>query len=285
MYDFLWKPRWIISHVLILVLIVSMIGLGFWQRSRWQEESAKQDRLESRAKADPVPLDRVVQSTDDPGAVSESVDYRRAEVTGTYDTAGEFAVRNRSFDGAPGGWVATPLVQADGTAVIVLRGWVPDESGNPSVPVAGADAPGGTVTVTGTVRRTQERGSVGATDPPTGTLTSLARLDLSRVAKQSAHPLEPVWIQADGSTPPQGDLPRFVDVDLPTPSQNLSYMMQWWIFTLIAIVGYPLVLRRVAHGSDRGDQVPMEDPPERPEPTGRAADAASRSEPPVASGA
>ena len=31
MYRFLYKPKWIVSHVLILGLIVSMILLMFWQ--------------------------------------------------------------------------------------------------------------------------------------------------------------------------------------------------------------------------------------------------------------
>ena len=46
---------------------------------------------------------------------------------GTYDTGAEVLIRNRSLDGAPGYHVVTPLVMADGTAVLVNRGWVPAE--------------------------------------------------------------------------------------------------------------------------------------------------------------
>ena len=48
------------------------------------------------------------------------------------------------------------------------------------------------------------------------------------------------------------------------PSQNFAYMVQWWIFALIAMIGYPLILRRVARNRVREDQVPLDDPPEVP---------------------
>ncbi len=42
-------------------------------------------------------------------------------------------------------------------------------------------------------------------------------------------------------------LPDRVDLAVPSdPSQNFSYMMQWWLFAAIAAVGYLLMLRKVA---------------------------------------
>ena len=206
MYDFLRSPRWIVSHVLILVLIVSMIGLGFWQRARWLEQSAQKDRIESRSVGRPVPLDKVVGRVTDPDKVAESVDYQRVTVTGRYDTANEVAIRNRSLNTAPGVWVLTPLVQADGTAIAVVRGWVPIDAANPKLPFPGATPPSGQVTVTGVVQRTEERGAIGPTDPATGHLDSLARVDLGRLAKQYRTPLEPVWMLLDtqAAAPAQG---------------------------------------------------------------------------------
>jgi hypothetical protein len=46
---------------------------------------------------------------------------------------------------------------------------------------------------------------------------------------------------------------------------HLSYAVQWFIFTVIALVGYPLILRRQASGRDRStDEWPLVDnsPPE-----------------------
>jgi cytochrome oxidase assembly protein ShyY1 len=268
MYDFLRRPAWIVSHVLIGLLILAMIGLGFWQRQRYLDEKDKSDRLEALSKATPVPLDDVVSASTRPSAVPESAQYRRVKVTGTYDAKAEVAIRNRSQGGAPGGWIMTPLVQADGTAVPVVRGWVPLSINPPAPPFPGSEPPSGPVTVTGVVQLTQEKGLFGAADPEGQKLRTMARVDVARYGRQLSTPLEPVWVMLDGQDPPQPGgltaLPKPVEVELPSPSQNFSYMMQWWIFALIAIIGYPLVLRRVARNRMRKDQVPVDDPPEVP---------------------
>jgi cytochrome oxidase assembly protein ShyY1 len=41
-------------------------------------------------------------------------------------------VSNRTYEGAPGYWVLTPLVTSDGTGVVVNRGWVPMAIGDPT---------------------------------------------------------------------------------------------------------------------------------------------------------
>ncbi len=266
MYDFLRRPAWIVSHVLIALLILVLIGLGFWQRSRYVEERDRSDAVEARSTGDPVPLDEVVDPSTPPGDVDGSARYTRVVVSGTYDTTSEVLVRNRSQNGAPGAWVLTPLVQDDGTAVPVLRGWIPfTDPEVPAPPFAGVEPPPGPVTVTGTVFPTQEKGSFGAADPPEGTLTALNRVDVARLGDQLAYPLEPVAVVLQTQDPPQPGgfdaVPQPVALDLPSPSQNFSYMMQWWFFALIALIGYPLVLRRVARNRARGEQVPTDDDP------------------------
>lgn len=269
MYDFLRRPAWILSHILVVVGVVAMIGLGFWQRQRWVDERSKSDALAEQAVSTPVPLDEVldaadVTSTTPPGQVPESVEFRRVEVTGTYDATGEVLVRNRSQGGAPGAWVLTPLVQADGTAVAVVRGWVPLDIDPPEPPFPGSEPVAGTVTVTGVVQRSQAQGTFGGTDPAEGTLRTLARADVPRLDQQVEAPFEPVYVVLDGQTPPQpastDGMPQPVTLVLPTPETNFSYMVQWWIFALIAIIGYPLVLRRVARNRAKGDQTPADDP-------------------------
>ncbi len=270
MYDFLRRPAWIVSHVLVAVGVVAMVGLGFWQRQRWIDEREQSDALAEQAASTPVPLDDVladvgVSATTPPDQVPESVDFRRVEVTGTYDATGEVLVRNRSQGGAPGAWVLTPLVQADGTAVAVVRGWVPLDVDPPAPPFPGSEPVSGTVTVTGLAQRSQVKGSFGGTDPTTGTLRTVARVDVPRLDQQVDATFEPVYVVLDGQVPEQpastNGLPQPVTLELPSPVTNLSYMVQWWIFAVIAVVGYPLVLRRVARNRAKGDQTPVEHTP------------------------
>ncbi|MDQ2677336.1 MAG: SURF1 family protein [Actinomycetota bacterium] len=263
MYSFLRRPIWILSHVLIAALVCSLIGLGLWQRARYYEEKDKADRLEEKARAEAVPLDDVVSIDDATGDVPESDRYTRVIVTGTYDADAEVAILNRSQGGAPGAWVLTPLVQADGTAVPVVRGWIPYDPTGETPPFPDSVPPEGQVTVTGNLQLTQERGSLGSVDAEDGTLTSLARVDLDRLAQQLPYDLEPAWVVLDAQDPAQPDsLPQPIEIVTSDSSQNFSYMVQWWIFALTAAAGYPLVLRMVARNRAKQDQVPVdaEDP-------------------------
>lgn len=260
MYSFLRKPLWILNHILIALLIVVLISLGFWQRARYHQESDKKNHLEAAAAATPVPIDSVVSADVSPQAVPESANYKRVKVTGRFDVEHEVVINNRSFDGAPGGWVLTPLVSEDGTAVAVVRGWVPLSLTEKGVPVNEALPPeqaslgsSGTATVTGVVQLTQVRGSFGPRDQPSGMLDHLSRVDLERMQKQLPYRIEPVWVLLDGQRPPQSsELPRLVSLQPNDPSQNFSYMIQWWTFAAIAIGGYPLVLRMVARNRSEG---------------------------------
>lgn len=257
MYSFLRRPAWILSHVLIAVLVVSLVGLGFWQRERYHEEKEKKELLEERASGTPAPFDEVVAPDVGFGSDVSSLRYERVVLTGTWDVESEVAILNRSQGGLPGAWVLTPLVREDGSAVAVVRGWIPYDPAGETPPFPDALPPEGVVTVTGNLQGTQRRGSIGAVDPAEGVLTSLARVDLERFARQYDHDLAPVWVLQDGQHPSQeGEFPRQVLLQTQDPSQNFSYMMQWWIFALIAACGYPLVLRAVARHRARDGQLP-----------------------------
>ncbi|MCB1271549.1 MAG: hypothetical protein KDB31_09000 [Microthrixaceae bacterium] len=268
MYDFAKRPLWVLSHVLVLVAVLAMVRLGFWQMSRWHEEQDNAERIEAGMDAAAVPLEDLLvelgdpEATDDVGAEAE---YRRVVARGTWDADGEVLVRNRSRDGLPGGWLLTPLVLEDGSSIAVLRGWVPLEVANAGPPYPGTEPPAGEATVTGIVQRTQQGGGLGPSDPATGELDSLARVDLERLGAQVTEPLVPLWLVMQESDPPQpGEVLQPVEVEVPSPSQNFSYMMQWWFFALVAVVGYLLILRKVARSGMPGGRsdVPESDPPE-----------------------
>ena len=120
----------------------------------------------------------------------------------------------------------------------------------------------GEVSITGLVQETQTRGAFGATDPADGRLTTMARADVARIAKQLPYPVLPAYLQLQAQQPPQaGPQPRVLPEPVLDEGPHLSYAIQWFIFTTIAIVGYPLILRRKARDQDREDNdVDTEDP-------------------------
>jgi cytochrome oxidase assembly protein ShyY1 len=268
----LLTPRWVLSHVLVVALVVLMVNLGLWQLRRLDERRAVNAEA-AAALAEPVAdLADVV----DPGAsyaAGEAAELRRVRVTGTYAVEDQVLVRSRSLDGAPGLWVVTPLVLGDGTAVAVNRGWVPvSPEGADGPPPAASAPPGGEVTVEGVLQATQERGRFGPTDPAEGRLTHLARLDLARLQQQVGDDLYPVAVQLTASDPAQpGDLP----VPLPLPDTgdegpHLSYAVQWFVFSTIAAVGYVVILRRQLEERRAPRPAPGGDAPRTPAPTSAA---------------
>jgi hypothetical protein len=82
-----------------------------------------------------------------------------------------------------------------------------------------------------------------------------------RVGAQLDHPVVPAWVLLDAQQPPQtGRLPSRVAVEVPSASQNISYMFQWWFFAAIAAGGYVLILRRHARSLAAGGATPAEEP-------------------------
>ena len=62
--------------------------------------------------------------------------------------------------------------------------------------------------------------------------------------------LHPYYLQLTSQDPPSGDYPVMVALPAPGDGPHLGYAVQWFIFTAIAVVGYPLVLRHVSRRPD-----------------------------------
>jgi cytochrome oxidase assembly protein ShyY1 len=138
-------------------------------------------------------------------------------------------------------------VLPSGDAVIVNRGFIPLETSGsrPTVPAA----PTGVVTVDGRVRSSQTRGHFGPRDPAEGTLTEVARADLVRLQQQMPYHLLPVYLELESSQP--ADATGLTPIPLPELDEgpHLSYAIQWFCFSALAVVGWVLVVRKTAHGS------------------------------------
>ena len=226
-------PAWILSHLAVLVLLVTTINLGFWQLRRLDERRHHNDRVETQARWDPVPVATAV------GAFHPSGDlwYRPVVAAGTFDPAREVQVANRPREGVPGVEVVTLLILADpsGTAVAVNRGFIPLAVRANADPMSWAPPPG-PVEVVGLALAGRSGGHVSGDE--------VDRIDLDLLAKRWGLGRLPAYVRAAPDGTDGWPLP------LPTSDlgegPHLSYAVQWFIFTLIGLVGYPLVLARVA---------------------------------------
>jgi surfeit locus 1 family protein len=160
-------------------------------------------------------------------------------------------IRGRSLDDRPGSWVVVPLELGDGRVVAVNRGWVSNDGRYTAVPEQ-YEVPEGEVDLTGLLHPTQTRGTLGASDPDGGVVSSLARIDLARLDQQVEGDVLPVWLQV---TEPEAGAPDPSPTVLDPPDvddegSHMSYAVQWFTFAAIAGLGYPLILRRRARERD-----------------------------------
>lgn len=229
----MFRGRWLVGHVVVVLLAALFIRLGIWQLDRLHQRREHNRLVKDRTTAQPVAFTSLPKDPD-------AADFRIARAEGTYDVARQVMVRYRTYEGDVGSWVLTPLRLGDGSAVVVNRGWIPQDA-----PASTYRAPGGTVDVVGLVQTTQTRGRFGPTDPATGTLANLARVDLARYQRQVPYDLAAVWLQLKSQSPPQ---PQRLPRPLPPPElgegPHFSYAMQWFGFTLVGLIGWPLLIRR-----------------------------------------
>jgi len=129
-----------------LLMFAGFVALGTWQVERRAWKLDLISRVDARVHAAPVPAPTAAQWPQVNAATDE---YRRVQVTGTLLNDKETLVQAVTELGA-GFWVLTPLRQADGTLVMINRGFVAPEVRDPAA--RGTPAPGGSVTVTGLLR-------------------------------------------------------------------------------------------------------------------------------------
>jgi cytochrome oxidase assembly protein ShyY1 len=211
------------------VVAATCVALGSWQLARLGERRDLNSMILARRDAAPVAIE---------GADTPAGSHRLAIAEGTYDVEHEVLVYGRSLDGEAGHDVVTPLVLADGDAILVVRGWVPFVTR--SAPVAGAAPPPGTVRVQGVLVPDEGDGS---NTPDAGGI--VRTLDVAGIASTLPYGLAPHPLQLVEQTPAQaGDLP--VPVPLPELSEgpHLSYAIQWFSFAAIALAGAAILVRR-----------------------------------------
>lgn len=240
MYRFLLRPAWLLLHLFVAVLVVAMVSAMFWQLDRRDEKRDRNDEIRSRQDTAAVPIEDLIgpDATTDEGA---GLRFTPVTATGTYDVDGQVLLRGRDLDGRPGFWVYTPLDLGDGTAVAVNRGWIPvgDETDGSDSPF---ETPAGPVSVEGLAEQSFP-------DPrPSGDRqTTIAHADLEWLDEQLAADLYPVAIQLLAQEPPPvDDTPVILDPPELTEGPHLSYAGQWFLFTLVVVIGYPVLLRRIA---------------------------------------
>lgn len=240
----LFSTRWILSHLFVLAMVVSMINLGFWQIRRLEERQERNSEISAVLETEPQAIETLLALPTLPP------DHTPALVVGRYLDEHSFLVANRTYDTEPGNWLVTPMELTDGTVVVISRGWVP-RLWAAGVHEQDLSAPDGEATVLGRAFSSVGGGSIGGDD--IAVLTELNRLDLDRVRELTGLAVADLWVQLDEQQSEQqldAQQPGIVSLPISVPPESLddgphlSYAFQWFFFSAGAIVVYGLILRR-----------------------------------------
>lgn len=200
--------------------VVLLSGLGIWQVERRTWKLALIERVEQRMHAAPASLPP--QSSWAP-VTAASDEYRRVTARGTFLNADETLVQAVTAEG-PGFWVLTPLRMADGTTVLINRGFVPPDRRDPATRRDGE--PLGAVSVTGLLRMSEPKGGfLRNNDPAAGRWYSR---DVAAIA--ATHGLSkvaPFFIDADAAPNP-GGVPVGGLTVVRFPNNHLIYALTWF---------------------------------------------------------
>lgn len=237
MYRFLFRPLWLILHVVVVAVIVLMINLGFWQLSRYHERTAFNKVVTQRIASPVVPITELLVDLHSKNETPTSLEWRTVQVVGEYLDDQTVVVVNRSQDGFSGKDPLTPILLENGTLVLINRGFLP-------LTTQVTSAPSGRVEIIGRVRTSQTRRHGRLSDPSSGVLREIINIDLDRLSTQMPTPLAPIYVEMFTSKPEDSILLSQIASPVLSSGSHLSYTVQWFMFSIFVVFGWVVVVRR-----------------------------------------
>ncbi|RDS79311.1 SURF1 family protein [Dyella monticola] len=218
-----------------LALFIGLVLLGNWQVHRLAWKRALITRVDTRVHAPPVAPPPRAQW---PGVTAEKDEYLHVRLSGVFLHDRQTLVWTATDEGS-GYWVMTPLRMADGSIVLVNRGFAPtDWCGHDGHCAAG---PGGDVTVTGLVRMSEPSGFLRHNDPAHN---SWYTRDVSAIAAaRGLQDVAPYFVDADAGQNQGARWPEGGMTVIQFPNNHLSYLITWYLLALMVLgasvyVGY-----------------------------------------------
>lgn len=215
----------------VIVLLAAVAGalatarLGLWQLDRAAQKTALHEAMRSRAALPPLDGTQLAHSATQ---AAEQL-HRRVVLEGRWQASRSIYLDNRQMQGRPGFFVVTPLLLAEGDAVLVQRGWIARDV-QQRTRLAPFATPDGVVSIEGRIAPGLARlyeFDAAASGP------IRQNLDVAAYAREIGLPLRPLAVvQIDGST--ADGLRRQWQPEVPDVSKHHGYAVQW--FALSALI-------------------------------------------------
>lgn len=214
-----------LAIILVLALFAALMVLGTWQVKRLAWKESLLATITERMAASPVPLDEIIAIKAEGG----DIEYRQTRLEGRFLNDREqffFA----TYNGNTGFYVYTPLERADGSVILVNRGFVPVDDKDPARRPEGELS--GEVSVTGLARdRLDEKPSsmVPDNDPAQNIFfwKDLDAMAMNAGIDKADGKLIDFFVDADATANP-GGLPVGGVTIIDMPNNHLQYAVTWY---------------------------------------------------------
>jgi len=238
---------------LALVVFCGFVALGTWQVERRAWKLDLIERVAQRIHA--APVEAPAQAAW-PTVEAGRDEYRRVRLTGTFLHDRETLVQASTAIGT-GFWVLTPLRVADGSLVMVNRGFVPPEQRNPA---SRGGVPISTVTVTGFLRMSERSGFFPRRNDAAADRWFSRELPAIAAAR-GLGAVAPYFVDADAGPP--GTLPVGGLTVIAFPNSHFVYAVTWYGLALMVALAAGYVARderrlRRRHIGDNGHSIDPE---------------------------
>ncbi|HEY7684786.1 MAG TPA: SURF1 family protein [Gemmatimonadales bacterium] len=213
------RRRDVIAALFALAVAALCVRLGIWQLARLEVRRARNAEILAARNQPPLELrGRTV-------TVDEAHD-RRIHARGIYDWTHERVWPGRTWDGAPGVALLTPLRLPDSSVVFVDRGFAPSPDARRVNHAAWRESDTADVVGLG-FAAPRDRGDVNP----------------AALADSFPYPVLPFVVQLVPDSRVTGPTPLRWRARAPDNGPHLSYAIQWFSFAVIVLVGTTLLLR------------------------------------------
>jgi surfeit locus 1 family protein len=226
----------LVPAVVAMGALAVLLSLGTWQieRKAWKEGliATLNQRIAAPAMELPAPAswDRLDPAKDE---------FRRVALRGQFLPDQEALVYTtgsglRSDISGPGYWVFAPVRLADGSVVVINRGFVPEGRQDPGARADGQVS--GPIDIIGAMRWPEARGLFTPADDPARNLW-FVRDHAAMAAAKGWGTVAPFLIDQEQPQPP-GGLPRPGKITPNLTNNHLQYALTWYGLAFVLVVAF-----------------------------------------------
>ncbi len=243
--------RWILFLLAVICLTVLAWRLGEWQFHRLDDRQARNAVIRANETKAPADVSEVLAVDREVGLDDE---WRLVTARGIYRAENQVIVRYRTRDGESGVDVVVPLQTADGTSVLVDRGWLQTKNRGAD-PASVPAPPGGVVEVSGWVRRDDTSGHTEVTNQSTRSINA------EKIGAALGIEVYRGFIDLKSESPAPATALQPVELPELNNGPHFFYGLQWWFFGVLAVGGFVYLVQDEVRGrkerpvplSQRGD--------------------------------